>query len=180
MSIFSLYSIKQKQTKVCGLHKIFSRIFKILKFKRMYLSDNGTLKSLPDQEYMSYLGFFLWVLLVLGFSILSILIRWYNITIHILQPTIIEFNSRAFVYSWYLIIFLYFLWSDCYFLKYSFLKFGRFLIMKTIFSYFPGMFENPAPAVKTGCKRNINLKKYKIKNIVKYQHTNASKKNRWL
>ena len=37
------------------------------------------------------------------------------------------------------------------------------------------MFENPAPAVNTSCKRNINLKK-KIKNIMKYQlYANASK-----
>ena len=28
------------------------------------------------------------------------------------------------------------------------------------FSYFPGMFENPEPAVKTSCKRNINIKKF--------------------
>ena len=34
----------------------------------------------------------------------------------------------------------------------------EFLKMKTTFSYFQRMFENPAPAVKTSCKRNINLK----------------------
>ena len=28
-----------------------------------------------------------------------------------------------------------------------------FLIMRTTFLYFPGMFENPALAVKTSCKR---------------------------
>ena len=39
--------------------------------------------------------------------------------------------------------------------KYSFL-FPGFLIMKTTFSYFPVMFENPVPAVKSSCKRNIN------------------------
>ena len=31
--------------------------------------------------------------------------------------------------------------------------------MKTTFSSFPEMFENPAPAVKKSCKGNINLKK---------------------
>ena len=30
--------------------------------------------------------------------------------------------------------------------------------MKTTFSYFPGMFGNPAPAVKTSCKLNVVLK----------------------
>ena len=28
------------------------------------------------------------------------------------------------------------------------------------FLYFPGIFENPAPGVKTSCQRNINFKKY--------------------
>ena len=36
--------------------------------------------------------------------------------------------------------------------------FRGFLIIKTTFSYFPGMFENPAPAIKTSCKQNINFK----------------------
>ena len=50
--------------------------------------------------------------------------------------------------------------------------------MKTTFSYFPGMFENPAPAAKTSCKRNID-KKNKIKIIMKCQlFTNVSKNNR--
>jgi len=50
----------------------------------------------------------------------------------------------------------------------------EFLSMKTTFSYFPRMFENPAPAVKTSCERNINFKK--IENIMIYQlYTNASK-----
>ena len=56
--------------------------------------------------------------------------------IHISQSSIF---FDAFVYSWYFIIFYIYLW------KHSFL-FRRFLIMKTTFSYFPGMFENPAPA----------------------------------
>ena len=30
--------------------------------------------------------------------------------------------------------------------------------MKTTFSYFPGMFENPIPAVKTSCKLNFIFK----------------------
>ena len=62
--------------------------------------------------------------------------------IQILQPI---YNHRfffdAFVYSWYFIIF--------------------FLIMKTKFSYFPGMLENPTPA-------KYYLKKTKSKNIMKY------------
>ena len=29
--------------------------------------------------------------------------------------------------------------------------------MKKTFSYFPGMFENPALAVTTSCKQNINF-----------------------
>ena len=42
--------------------------------------------------------------------------------------------------------------------------------MKMTFSYFPGMYENPAPA-----------KYYQITNIMKNKiHTNASKNNRWL
>ena len=36
---------------------------------------------------------------------------------------------------------------------------SRIKHMKMTFSYFPGMLENPAPAVKTSFKRNINLKK---------------------
>jgi len=40
---------------------------------------------------------------------------------------------------------LYFSWSQSYFWKHLFL-FRGFLLMKTTFSYFPGMFENPAPA----------------------------------
>ncbi len=52
----------------------------------------------------------------------------------------------------------------------------EFLSMKTTFSYFPRMFENPAPAVKTSCERNINFKK--IKNIMKYQlHSTANASN---
>jgi len=38
--------------------------------------------------------------------------------------------------------------------------------MKTTFSYFPGMFGNPAPAVKTSCKLNIIFFKSKIFLIV--------------
>jgi len=41
---------------------------------------------------------------------------------------------------------LHFWWSESYLWKHLFL-FRGFLIMKTTFSYFPGMFENPAPAV---------------------------------
>ena len=38
------------------------------------------------------------------------------------------------------------------------------------------MFENPAQAVKTSWKRNINFKKKTVKNIMKYQlFMNASK-----
>ena len=45
--------------------------------------------------------------------------------------------------------------------------------MKGTFSYFPGMFENPAPAVKKSYKQNI-IKK--ILYIMQYQlYTNASK-----
>ena len=40
---------------------------------------------------------------------------------------------------------LYFSWSESYFWKHLFL-FRGFLIMKTTFLYFPGMFENIAPA----------------------------------
>ena len=47
---------------------------------------------------------------------------------------------------------LYFSWSECYFWKHLFL-FRRFLTMKTTFSYFPGMFENPEP-VKIICLKN--------------------------
>ena len=36
---------------------------------------------------------------------------------------------------------------------------------KTTFSYFPGLFENPAPAVKTSFQQNINYKQNK-KNIL--------------
>ena len=49
--------------------------------------------------------------------------------------------------------------------------FRGFLVMKTTFSYFPGMFENLALAKI--------IKKNKIKNIMKYHlFTNASKNNR--
>ena len=41
----------------------------------------------------------------------------------------------------------------------TFIPVLRILIIKTTFSYFPGIFENPAPVVKTSYKRNINLKK---------------------
>ena len=41
--------------------------------------------------------------------------------------------------------------------------FRGFLIIKTTFSYFPGMFVNSAPAVKTSCKLNIIKKKSIIK-----------------
>ena len=47
------------------------------------------------------------------------------------------------------------------------------LIMKTTFSIFYGN----APVEKTSSKQNINFKKHKLKNIMKYQlYTNASKK----
>ena len=43
--------------------------------------------------------------------------------------------------------------------------------MKTTFSYFPGMFENPVPVVKTSCKLNIIFKKnskyYEISTLYK-------------
>ena len=52
---------------------------------------------------------------------------------------------NAFVYSWYFIIFFTFYDLNSYFWKNLFLLIG-FLIMKTTFLYFPGMFENPAPA----------------------------------
>ena len=52
----------------------------------------------------------------------------------------------------------YFLWSESYFWKHLFL-FWEFLIIKTTFSYFPGIFKNLAPVLKTSCNRNINLKK---------------------
>ena len=51
----------------------------------------------------------------------------------------------------------YFLWPESYFWKHSFL-FEDFSIMKTTFSYVPGMFEHPATFVKTSCKRNVNFK----------------------
>ena len=66
--------------------------------------------------------------------------------IHISQSSIF---FDAFVYSRYFIIFYIYLW------KHSFL-FRRCLIMKTTFSYSLWMVDNPAPAVKTSCKRNIN------------------------
>ena len=60
---------------------------------------------------------------------------------------------------------------ESYFWKHLFL-FRGFLIKKTTFSYFPGMFENPAPT-KLFKK---NQKYYEISTIF----TNASKNNRWL
>jgi len=50
--------------------------------------------------------------------------------------------------------------------------FQGFLIMKTTFSYFPGMFKNPAPA-ECYLKKIINIMKYLL-------YTNSSKNNRWL
>ena len=43
----------------------------------------------------------------------------------------------------------------------TFIPVSRIFLMET-FSYFPGMFKNPAPARKTSCKRNINFKKSKF------------------
>ena len=61
---------------------------------------------------------------------------------------------------------LYFSWSEIYFWKHLFL-FRGFLIMKTTFSYFPGMFENPEPTVKTSWKLNITyLKNQKYHEII--------------
>ena len=57
----------------------------------------------------------------------------------------------------------------------TFISVSRISIMKTTFSIFTGN----APVVRTSCKRNINFKKHKMKNIMKYQlYTNASKNNR--
>ena len=47
--------------------------------------------------------------------------------------------------------------------------------MKTTFQYFPGMFEDPAPAVKIICKRNINLK-IKNKNMMKINYIRMDRK----
>ena len=71
-----------------------------------------------------------------------------------------------FVYSWYFVIFFLFFLIWEFLLKFFFL-FRRFLIMKTTFSYFPRMFENPAPAVKTNCKLKVIWKKkhYEISTI---------------
>ena len=44
--------------------------------------------------------------------------------------------------------------------------------METTFSKFSGN----APIVKTSCKRNINFKKLKIKNIMKYQYLQMRRK----
>ena len=63
--------------------------------------------------------------------------------------------------------------------------------MKTTFSHFPGMFENPAPAMFEKCewcaaflgccasdKRNNQIQNKLAKNIIKYKlYTNASKNN---
>ena len=73
---------------------------------------------------------------------------------------------RRIRYSWYFIISFYLSWSESYFSKHLFLFRGVF-IMKTTFSYFPGMFKNPAPAkyyfwkfeISTVCI--IRLQRYK-------------------
>ena len=46
----------------------------------------------------------------------------------------------------------------------TFIPVSRILIMKTTLSYFPGMFENPALAVKTNCKIN-NFFKQRSQNL---------------
>ena len=45
--------------------------------------------------------------------------------------------------------------------------------MKTTFSYFPGMFENPAPAVKTSFERNVDQKSYEIFTMNEYIKFNS-------
>ena len=92
-----------------------------------------------------------WSLLILLLSVASIRRKWLKMT-HTAQPCTV-----------------YFLWSKSYFWKHSFL-FRGFLILKTTFSYFPGMFENPAPGKYYSKKQN---QKYKL-------YTYASKNNRWL
>ena len=47
--------------------------------------------------------------------------------------------------------------SGDYLWKHLFL-FKEFLVIKTTFSYFTGMFENPVAAMKTSCNPNLNLK----------------------
>ena len=80
--------------------------------------------------------------------------------INILQPIIIDtFPTHSYIVYYFIILFL---WSDSYFLKHLFL-FRGFLIMKTKFSYCPGMFEIPAPAKYYLKKQNQNF--YEILNI---------------
>jgi len=46
-----------------------------------------------------------------------------------------------------------------FYLRVTFVFLFRGFFILTTFFIFPGIFENPASAVKTSCKRNINLKK---------------------
>ena len=48
----------------------------------------------------------------------------------------------------------------------TFIPVSRGWIMKATFSYFPGMFENSAPDVKTSCKLNIIEKKIVVFNKI--------------
>ena len=83
------------------------------------------------------------------------------------------------VWWWFLLILLlFFLIREL--LLYAFIPalLRGFLKMKTTFSYFQRMFENPVPAVKTSCKRNINfnnLEYYEISTLYE-----CVEKNRWL
>ena len=56
-------------------------------------------------------------------------------------------------YAYFIIFFLFFMIRKL--LLKTFFPVSRILIMKTTVSYFLGIFENPAPAVKTCCKLNI-------------------------
>ena len=104
---------------------------------------------------------------VCQFSILvSLLYQWFykKNYFYRFKGTVVKIWSKLLIF----LNILYFSWSESYFWKHLFL-FRGFLIMKTTFSYFQWMFENPAPA-------KIILKN-KIKNI-HINYTNASKNNR--
>ena len=76
--------------------------------------------------------------------------------IKLLKPVIIDsFSTHSYIVD---ICKIFLIWSESYFWKHLFL-FRVFLIMKTTFQFFSGIFENPAPAAKTSCKLNIIFKK---------------------
>jgi len=82
----------------------------------------------------------------------------WSLSVLIFPSELLPFYNSMHLYKVDVQTFFYFIWSKLYFRKYSFLKFRGFLIIKTTFSYFPGVFENPAPAIKTSVKQDINEK----------------------